>query len=312
MTDAILSNANEIISICPDYDELVNSVQPNYYQTNANVCSDKPNDEQQQQQQPTQEFEQNISKDSERKIEYVSLKSSIGDDKCATETHAKSKTKHHSSNQSLPTAIVKPKYQRSSFDDRQLPPVGCIAEHVKPWYLTHTGQTSKRLPQFERKSHKLSGSARATEKEQLNSLLAREKDVDSSRSSVAIVQPRKKEKMELNYYDKKNKTASLMDDNCNKSVKCGNVTTSSNNYNNNNSLVGGAYDSKKAINNSSNNYTKSKNSASSINKGGENETAMSGSKSGKPGVKLRKTRKDVAGECVLRVYKLDIAWLEHI
>jgi hypothetical protein len=304
MTDAILSNANEIISICPEYDELVNSVQQNNYQTNATVCSDKHNDEQKQQQQLQQqqqeELEQNISKDSERKTDYISLKSSIGDDKCTTEPHAKSKAKHHSINNSLPTAIVKPKYQKSSFDDRQLPPVGCIAEQVKPWYLTNnTGQTSKRLPQFERKSHKLSGSARATEKEQLNALLAREKDVDSSRSSVAIVQPRKKEKMELNYNDKRNKTASLMEDNSNsnKLTKC--INNNNNNNNNNNTIVGSAYDSKKAINNSSNNYTKSKNSASSINKCGESEMAMGSSKSGKPGVKLRKTRKDVAGECVM-------------
>jgi hypothetical protein len=278
MTDAILSNANEIINICPEFDELMNNIQHHYLQK-TNVVSTKHNDEQHQQ------LEQNSSDDSERKIDYISLKTNSNSDKCVGEPHvnySKSKNKN-----SLPTAIVKPKYQKSSFDERQLPPAGCIVDNAKPWYVT-SGGPHKKLPHFERKSYKLSRDSNrenraVSEKEVFNSIRQREKDIDCSnnsvgKNSVAIVQPRKKEKMELNYYDKKSKTASLYDNN-----NCKN--------NNNNNLNSFAYDSKKASNNSSNNYTKSKNSGS-INKCGENEC----SKSGKPGVKLRKTRKDVAGE----------------
>lgn len=132
---------------------------------------------------------------------------------------------------SIPTAIVKPKYQRQSYDDRQLPPVVCI-DREKPWYhnSTTTAITSsnnnnqqqqhhinnnvivvgssttqpkkiQQLPHFERKHKKIlpirnavgGGVAKGlvSEKEKFNSLRLCEKDIDSS--SVAIVPPRKKE-----------------------------------------------------------------------------------------------------------------------
>lgn len=74
---------------------------------------------------------------------------------------------------SIPTAIVKPKYQKSSYDDRQLPPVANV-DREKPWYgdaddsttytandhhkivaaLTTTTTKIQQLPHFERKSNK--------------------------------------------------------------------------------------------------------------------------------------------------------------
>lgn len=135
---------------------------------------------------------------------------------------------------SLPTAIVKPKYQRKSHDDRQLPPVVCIDREI-PWYhnstttsittttnnnnQTHgfnnnpaarsgTPKKIQPLPHFERK-HKKNlillresiPSALVSEKEKFNSLRLCEKDIDDSSSSVvttsvAIVTPRKKDIME--------------------------------------------------------------------------------------------------------------------
>lgn len=74
---------------------------------------------------------------------------------------------------SIPTAIVKPKYQKSSYDDRQLPPVANV-DREKPWYgdiedsttytdndhhkivaaLTTTTTKIQQLPHFERKANK--------------------------------------------------------------------------------------------------------------------------------------------------------------
>lgn len=135
---------------------------------------------------------------------------------------------------SIPTAIVKPKYQKSSYDEKQLPPVAYV-NREKPWYednnnvndtvVTTTVKKIQKLPPFERKSSKqlkhLTKSVHASSKtaatvaststtvsaptllldtkERLNSLMECEKDIDNSVNtitSVAIVQPRKKDSME--------------------------------------------------------------------------------------------------------------------
>lgn len=92
----------------------------------------------------------------------------------------------------IPTAVVKPKYQKSSYDDRQLPPIGCI-DNEKSWQnnnnlnaIQHLNSRKiQQLPHFERK-------IQTREKELRHS----EKEVDCS-GSVAIVTPRKKDKMEF-------------------------------------------------------------------------------------------------------------------
>lgn len=134
---------------------------------------------------------------------------------------------------SIPTAIVKPKYQRQSYDDRQLPPVVCI-DREKPWYhnstttaitssnnnnqqqhnhinnnvivvgsSTTTSQPKKiqQLPHFERKQKKnlpirntVGGSvARGLVSEKEKFNSLRLCEKDIDSSSVAIVPPRKKE-----------------------------------------------------------------------------------------------------------------------
>lgn len=118
----------------------------------------------------------------------------------------------------IPTAIVKPKYQKSSYDERQLPLVANV-DREKPWFdddntsdtiVTTTTKKVQQLPHFERKpkkqlkhltksvqGHPAAGRSTQSAKESLNSLLECDKDIDSSLgASVAIVQPRKKEKME--------------------------------------------------------------------------------------------------------------------
>lgn len=138
----------------------------------------------------------------------------------------------------IPTAIVKPKYQKSSFDDRQLPAVAYV-NRDQPWYdkcideyntpkestITVTSATIKKihLPEFDRKAKKHLKSVstksahlinnnhtnsnsdsdnKCSAKEHSKRMDVTEKDTDCScaekkRSvaSVAIVQPRKKEKM---------------------------------------------------------------------------------------------------------------------
>lgn len=137
----------------------------------------------------------------------------------------------------IPTAIVKPKYQKAAFDDRQLPIIACV-DRNEPWYdrqcATSENPTIKKsikkvvqLAEGERKvkkrskqhqhpntvksahhssaDHKMinvrNGNGSAT-KEQSKALNAFEKDTNSRRcmerkaSSVAVVQPRRKEKMD--------------------------------------------------------------------------------------------------------------------
>lgn len=134
---------------------------------------------------------------------------------------------------SIPTAIVKPKYQRQSYDDRQLPPVVCI-DREKPWYhnstttaitfsnnnhqqqqhhinnnvivvgsSTTTTQPKKiqQLPHFERKHKKNlpvrnavgGGVAKGLVSEKEKFNSLRLCEKDIDSSSVAIVPPRKKE-----------------------------------------------------------------------------------------------------------------------
>lgn len=143
----------------------------------------------------------------------------------------------------IPTAIVKPKYQKAAFDERQLPIIACM-DRNQPWYdrecavgensTTKTNHTRKviQLPECERKVKKRlkhheqnntvksahtsnadncnhnvminvrSGNKCSATKEQTTALDTFEKDTNSRRcadrksSTVAIVQPRKKEKMD--------------------------------------------------------------------------------------------------------------------
>lgn len=136
----------------------------------------------------------------------------------------------------IPTAIVKPKYQKAAFDDRQLPIIARV-DRNEPWYdrqcATSENSTIKnstkkvvQMPEGERKvkkrskqhqntvksapnssaDHKMisvrgNGNGSAT-KEQSKAFDAFEKDTNGRRcverkpTSVAVVQPRKKEKMD--------------------------------------------------------------------------------------------------------------------
>lgn len=108
----------------------------------------------------------------------------------------------------IPTAVVKPKYQKSSYDDRQLPPIGCI-DNEKLWHnnnnlnaIQHLNSRKiQQLPHFERKLQSRNDQKfifnTSSEKESLNLLRHSEKEVDCTSGSVAIVTPRKKDKMEF-------------------------------------------------------------------------------------------------------------------
>lgn len=155
-------------------------------------------------------------------------------------------------NQTIPTAIVKPKYQKSSFDERQLPAIA-YADRDKPWYdklnvhsndvtnrcptTTTLGNTKKiHLPEFDRKAKKHmkqnssnhTKSAHPTSEIEDNSKCSSKQNIaneetthakcetvngkdvvysampsrssaqkiKSNGASVAIVQPRKKDKMD--------------------------------------------------------------------------------------------------------------------
>lgn len=165
-----------------------------------------------------------------------------------------------SKNQTIPTAIVKPKYQKSSFDDRQLPVI-LSSNRDQPWYdkqnndvnkclaaattttTTATAPNTKKihLPEFDRKAKKhvkqsnsnsinSSKSAHHASEIEQNKCSSKqhiarddttakpqrtaksgEKDIDcsaatasrssglklkSNGASIAIVQPRKKERMD--------------------------------------------------------------------------------------------------------------------
>lgn len=194
----------------------------------------------------------------------------------------------------IPTAIVKPKYQRSSFDDRQLPTIAYMNEDKVAWYekqnntnemikcsapmttVTATHPKKIQLPEFDRKKHMKSAisvnSARNTTETIITShnnlISATDNTTNStdgiesvrcvdisgsvvrkskkSNASVAVVQPRKKERIDerklmetiLQMQIKKNALLYREQGNNNKTV----VTTStvnqtrSGNVNNNNNL----------------------------------------------------------------------------
>lgn len=145
-----------------------------------------------------------------------------------------------SSTHSIPTAIVKPKYQRTSYsaDDRQLPAVVSI-DREKPWYdncsvnnnVTLTpNKKIQQLPHFERKHKKLRSGNRThigsvSEKEKFNSILLCDKNMDST--SVAVVPPRKKDTIEQ------------VDEHGNgdKGVKCSTIQKNHSNMSNNNNSI---------------------------------------------------------------------------
>lgn len=140
----------------------------------------------------------------------------------------------------IPTAIVKPKYQKLAFDDRQLP-INGTTDDDSTWYDTPQASTitttprkvQKHLPNFDRRSqksfakqtrkvvNKSESELSMSEKEAINALKNYEKDIDCSviinncnfninnthknccvNNSVAIVQPLKKQDMDLNTFDK--------------------------------------------------------------------------------------------------------------
>ncbi|KAG4070745.1 hypothetical protein HA402_010971 [Bradysia odoriphaga] len=152
-----------------------------------------------------------------------------------------------SSTHSIPTAIVKPKYQRTSYDDRQLPAVVSI-DREKPWYdncnvnnnVTLTpNRKIQQLPHFERKhkkhraGHRTNGGL-VSDKEKFNSILLCEKDMDSA--SVAVVPPRKKDKIEqVDVYgngDKGIKCSTMQKNHSNMSNNNNSINCSNNNNNN--------------------------------------------------------------------------------
>lgn len=126
----------------------------------------------------------------------------------------------------IPTAVVKPKYQKSSYDDRQLPPIGCIDNNEKSWHnnnnlnaIQHLNSRKiQQLPHFERKIQSLNDQKfifnTSCEKESLNSLRHSEKEVDCTSGSIAIVTPRKKDKME--FKEKNDLDSNLKNNNSNK------------------------------------------------------------------------------------------------
>lgn len=144
-----------------------------------------------------------------------------------------------SSTHFIPTAIVKPKYQRPSYDDRQLPPVVSI-DREKPWYdncsvnnnvILTPNKKIQQLPHFERKHKKHRSGNRinsglASEKDKFNSILLCEQDMDSC-TSVAVVPPRKKDKIEqVDVYG-----------NGDKGIKCSTIQKNHSNLSNNNNSI---------------------------------------------------------------------------
>ena len=151
----------------------------------------------------------------------------------------------------IPTAIVKPKYQKLAFDERQLPIIGST-EDDSSWFNNSSGNISssttttitttprkvqKHLPNFDRRSQK-SFSTKHTrklvdysvsDKEAINSLRHSEKDIDCSvlnscnfnnsiSNSVAIVQPLKKNDMNTNCFEKNLDHSQLNDESINSSM----------------------------------------------------------------------------------------------
>lgn len=119
----------------------------------------------------------------------------------------------------IPMAIVKPKYQRSSFDERQLPAVAYI-NHDNAWYEKRIDSTSSTkkviLPEMEDKAMKplkpciLSAHKSANNTIKMDNVQCSTdgtyttidnrvnviQKTKKKSSTVAIVQPRKKEKMD--------------------------------------------------------------------------------------------------------------------
>lgn len=174
----------------------------------------------------------------------------------------------------IPTAIVKPKYQKLPFDDRQLPIVG-TTDDDSTWYgssqpstiTTTPRKVQKHLPNFDRRAQKSfakqtrkivnksgelwDGEVSVSEKEAINALRNYEKDIDCSLvvtcvNSVAIVQPLKKdEMMDSNCFDKNLNSSNI--DSCknnlmtkheNKLKNINKINNCNNNNNNNNSNYG--------------------------------------------------------------------------
>lgn len=129
----------------------------------------------------------------------------------------------------IPTAIVKPKYQRSSFDDRQLPTSAYMNDDHTAWYDKHAIELSNApimtathpkkipLPEFDRKAKKhmkacVKSAHNAAEtahnkpsidtsdaKETVCRAVAKRSVAPKTKkpsASVAVVQPRKKERMD--------------------------------------------------------------------------------------------------------------------
>jgi hypothetical protein len=144
----------------------------------------------------------------------------------------------------IPTAIVKPKYQKLPFDDRQLPIVGTTDDDTT-WYdssqpstiTTTPRKVQKHLPNFERRAQKSFAKQTrkivnkggdqqyaelsVSDKETFNALQNYEKDIDctlivNSVNSVAIVQPLRKEEMDFNCFDKNINSANM--DSCKNNV----------------------------------------------------------------------------------------------
>lgn len=119
----------------------------------------------------------------------------------------------HEAESFIPTAIVKPKYQKLSFDERQLP--ACVSTVDNSWHspgntssttITSTPRkVQKHLPKSQKflakqtrklinKNGEVCVEYDASDKEAINSLRHSDKDIDSChvQNSVAIVQPIKK------------------------------------------------------------------------------------------------------------------------
>lgn len=245
MTDAALSDAKETISVSSAIGEATECSQLIPVKENTIKCDD----------------------DEKHSTVNDSQKDQSQDDVIATANSYQCLEKKLQN--SIPTAIVKPKYQRVSYDDRQLPPVVCI-DREKSWFdnnqplnnNNHNNNNNNnsninvavatrkiQLPHFERKYKKKSVNGAVcrnlivSEKEKLNSLRLCEKDIDSS--SVAIVTPRKKDKMEqtdmtaLSSYGNENKGP----------IKCCIPKHNANAYNNNISNTSKGYSSSSNNNN---------------------------------------------------------------
>lgn len=118
-----------------------------------------------------------------------------------TEVLSQLKPEEHKQNEEKPTAIVKPKYQKSSFDDRQLPIIAYV-NRDKPWYDTtdaNTESNKNTKPQSNRKTKR--NANKAAHQKSTGDLTTVRKDrgpktAESSnkKSIVAVVQPIKMEK----------------------------------------------------------------------------------------------------------------------